>query len=137
MESTTDQPDSDCGKEFEKYMFICHLYAVRCAFGDISSLGTLVVKVLVALLRYTDIIPADKAYYEAGIATRVRTNYTRNRKFKFFRLYQCIMSVTHIIVIVPKDIYEIDWIWCLSPSLIYILWISSARLDKIKIGGNF
>ncbi|XP_025413024.1 intraflagellar transport protein 172 homolog isoform X3 [Sipha flava] len=69
-ESVANQTDSDCGKEFEKYTFVCHLYAVRCAFADISSLGTLVVKVLVALLRYTDIIPADKAYYEAGIAAR-------------------------------------------------------------------
>lgn len=68
----TSETDSDCGKEFEKYMFISHLYAMRCAFRDISSLGTLVVKLLVALLRYTDIIPADKAYYEAGIAAQVR-----------------------------------------------------------------
>lgn len=65
------QTDADYEKEFEKYMFISHLYAMRCAFCDISSLGTLVVKLLVALLRYTDIIPADKGYYEAGIATQV------------------------------------------------------------------
>lgn len=71
MEATV-KTDSDCGKEFEKYMFISHLYAMRCAFRDISSLGTLVIKCLVALLRYTDTIPADKAYYEAGIATQVR-----------------------------------------------------------------
>lgn len=71
MESTK-QTDSECGKEFEKYMFISHLYAMRCAFCDISSLGTLVVKLLVALLRYTDIIPADKGYFEAGIAAQVR-----------------------------------------------------------------
>lgn len=68
----TKQTDSDCGKEFEKYMFVSHLYATRCAICDISSLSTLVVKILVALLRYTDIIPADKAYYEAGIAAQVR-----------------------------------------------------------------
>lgn len=68
----TNQPESELGKEFEKYMFVSHLYAMRCAFGDISSLSSLVVKLLVALLRYTDIVPADKAYYEAGIATRVR-----------------------------------------------------------------
>lgn len=68
----TNQPESELGKEFEKYMFVSHLYAMRCAFGDISSLSALVVKLLVALLRYTDIVPADKGYYEAGIATRVR-----------------------------------------------------------------
>jgi len=64
--------DLDCGKEFEKCMFISHLYAMRCAFSDISSLELLVGKLLVALLRYTDIIPADKGYYEAGIAAQVR-----------------------------------------------------------------
>jgi len=66
-----NQPNSEIWKEFEKYMFISHLYAMRCAFGEISSLNALVVKLLVALLRYTDIIPADKGYYEAGIAVRV------------------------------------------------------------------
>lgn len=68
----TKQTESDCSKEFEKYMFVAHMYAMRCAFCNISSLGTLVVKILVALLRYTDIIPADKGYYEAGIAAQVR-----------------------------------------------------------------
>lgn len=66
-----DRSDTESKKEFEKYMFVCHLYAMRCAFSDVSSLVALVVKLLVALLRYTDIVPADKAYYEAGIATRV------------------------------------------------------------------
>ncbi|XP_050421465.1 intraflagellar transport protein 172 homolog [Adelges cooleyi] len=69
MESTK-QTDPDCGKEFEKYMFISHLYGMRCAFSPISSLSALVVKHLVALLRYTDVIPADKAYYEAGVAAQ-------------------------------------------------------------------
>ncbi|VVC40970.1 Armadillo-type fold,Tetratricopeptide-like helical domain [Cinara cedri] len=70
LTENVNQTDSDCGTEFEKYMFVSHLYAMRCAFRDISSLGTLVVKILVALLRYTDIIPADKGYYEAGIAAQ-------------------------------------------------------------------
>lgn len=69
---STKQTDSECGKEFERFMFIAHLYAMRCAFRDVSSLGTLVIKLLVALLRYTDVVPADKAYYEAGIAAQVR-----------------------------------------------------------------
>jgi len=52
---------------------------MRCAFSDISSLSALVVKLLVALLRYTDIIPADKGYYEAGIAARVRKDQLTRR----------------------------------------------------------
>lgn len=85
-ESTASQPDTDGRKEFEKYMFISHLYAMRCAFANVSSLGTLVVKVLVALLRYTDIIPADKAYYEAGIAARVRTYACKVQVYSFIPL---------------------------------------------------
>jgi len=74
----TNQPNSEIWKEFEKYMFISHLYAMRCAFGEISSLSALVVKLLVALLRYTDIIPADKGYYEAGISVRVCKDQLNN-----------------------------------------------------------
>ncbi|XP_050548069.1 intraflagellar transport protein 172 homolog [Daktulosphaira vitifoliae] len=74
MESTK-QTDPDCGKEFEKYMFISHLYGMRCAFSAVSSLSTLVVKLLVALLRYTDVIPADKGYYEAGMAAQDGKRY--------------------------------------------------------------
>lgn len=80
-----DRSDTECGKEFEKYMFVCHLYATRCAISDVSSLAALVVKLLVALLRYTDIVPADKAYYEAGIAARVRTKRLTN----ILNLYNC------------------------------------------------
>lgn len=75
-------------------MIVSHLYSMRCAFRDISSLGTLVSKLLVALLRYTDIIPADKAYYEAGIAAQVRTKSFRHFQPKCFMVLLILEILT-------------------------------------------
>ena len=58
-------------EEFEKLLTVCHYYALRCACKNVPSLAHISVKVSIALLRYTDIIPADKAYFEAGINARV------------------------------------------------------------------
>ncbi|CAH0385245.1 unnamed protein product [Bemisia tabaci] len=50
-----------------KLFKIAHYYAVRAACMDVASLELIVMKVSIALLRFSDIIPVDKAFYEAGI----------------------------------------------------------------------
>lgn len=55
---------------FEQLLLIAHYYAARAAFREVQSLQTLAVRISVALLRYTDIIPVDKGYYEAGMDLR-------------------------------------------------------------------
>ncbi|XP_065212288.1 intraflagellar transport protein 172 homolog [Planococcus citri] len=57
-------------KEFETLLLISHYYALRCACKNIPSLTPTILKISIALLRYTDIIPADKAYFEAGVTAR-------------------------------------------------------------------
>lgn len=51
---------------FKKLLLIAHYYATRSACRQVSSMKSVCVKISVALLRYTDIISADKAFYEAG-----------------------------------------------------------------------
>lgn len=51
---------------FKNLLLISHYYALRTACRQVSNLKGIGVKISVALLRYTDIIPADKAFYEAG-----------------------------------------------------------------------
>lgn len=52
---------------FRNLLLITHYYALRTACRQVPSLKSVGVKISAALLRYTDIIPADKAYYEAGM----------------------------------------------------------------------
>lgn len=49
-----------------------HYSAVRCSCRSSAqtSLNGLVLKVSVSLLRYTDVLLADRCYYEAGIEAR-------------------------------------------------------------------
>ncbi len=70
-DALTKERKMEACQEFEKLLFICHLYAVRCACKNVPSLSPIVVKISIALLRYSDLIPADKAYYEAGVDARV------------------------------------------------------------------
>ncbi|KAI4469980.1 hypothetical protein MML48_1g10818 [Holotrichia oblita] len=55
---------------FRTLLLIAHYYSVRALCKQVPSLKNIAVKISVALLRYTDILPADKAFYEAGIDLR-------------------------------------------------------------------
>ncbi|XP_064625451.1 intraflagellar transport protein 172 homolog [Lineus longissimus] len=54
-------------EEFENMMLVAHYYATRSACQAQKSLEGMATKLSVACLRHTDIIPADKAFYEAGV----------------------------------------------------------------------
>ncbi|XP_050517357.1 intraflagellar transport protein 172 homolog [Diabrotica virgifera virgifera] len=51
---------------FRNLLLVSHFYALRSACRQVPSLKVIAVKISTAILRYTDFIPADKAFYEAG-----------------------------------------------------------------------
>lgn len=61
--------DDGTADEFAKYTMIIHYTALRAACdnvkGQMSEIGC---KLAMALLRHTEIVPADRAFYEAGMA---------------------------------------------------------------------
>ncbi|KAL0271339.1 UNVERIFIED_CONTAM: hypothetical protein PYX00_008457 [Menopon gallinae] len=71
--------------EFETLLRIAHYYAARCAYRESKSLIPLATKISIALLRYTDIIPADKAFYEAGMDAKAAGR--NNEAFVFLNHY--------------------------------------------------
>jgi len=56
---------------FESLLTIAHYYAMRSAAMAHSMLQTVAAKLSVSLLRHTDIIPADRAFFEAGLMCKV------------------------------------------------------------------
>ena len=52
-------------------LLIAHYYAARSAAMGNKSTESIAAKLSVSLLRHTDIIPADKAFFEAGVMTKV------------------------------------------------------------------
>ena len=56
--------------DFQLLLLISHYLAVRSACQTQKALKELSSKVAVALLRHSDVIPADKAFYEAGMAAK-------------------------------------------------------------------
>ncbi|KAG5668038.1 hypothetical protein PVAND_015995 [Polypedilum vanderplanki] len=65
-----DAPDNAAIEKFEQLLLIAHYYATRAACRQVSALQNISVKISIALLRYTDIIPCDKGFYEAGMDLR-------------------------------------------------------------------
>merc|ERR1719471_231063 len=61
---------SEASRDFNLLLLISHYYATRAATEPHKQLSEISTKILISLLRHTDIIPADKAFYEAGIACR-------------------------------------------------------------------
>ncbi|KAK0069568.1 intraflagellar transport protein 172 isoform X1 [Biomphalaria pfeifferi] len=68
--SKTSEANGPQHEEFEKMLLIAHYCATRCAAQAQPSLDSIAGKLSVSLLRHTDIIPADKAFYEAGMACK-------------------------------------------------------------------
>jgi intraflagellar transport protein 172 len=68
---TSSDAGSAIHDEFDTLLVISHYYATRAASREIKALDHLVAKLSTSLLRHTDIIPADKAFYEAGVDCRV------------------------------------------------------------------
>ncbi|OWF38575.1 intraflagellar transport protein 172 homolog [Mizuhopecten yessoensis] len=72
-------------EEFEWMLLISHYYAARSVAMAHKSLDSVATKLSVSLLRHTDIIPADKAFYEAGMMCRA-TNQ-ENMAFVFLNRF--------------------------------------------------
>ena len=72
-------------RHFETQLLISHYLATRAAFQGIDQLDTLVAKLSTSLLRYTDIVPADKAFYEAGM--HCKAVGWENMAFVFFNRF--------------------------------------------------
>nr|XP_060478952.1 intraflagellar transport protein 172 homolog [Panthera onca] len=66
----SSEANSPAHEEFETMLLIAHYYATRSAAQSVKQLETVAAQLSVSLLRHTQLLPADKAFYEAGIATK-------------------------------------------------------------------
>ena len=71
-EAMTKDPmaDSQTLEDFKLLLLISHYCALRAACQSQRALKEVAAKLSVSLLRHSDIIPADKSFYEAGISAR-------------------------------------------------------------------
>ncbi|CAH1772611.1 unnamed protein product [Owenia fusiformis] len=81
----SSEANSPQSEEFETMLIIVHYYAAKCASLSHSSLDTIACKLAVSLLRHTEIIPADKAFYEAGMLCKATGQ--ENAAFVFLNRY--------------------------------------------------
>ncbi|KAL2082479.1 hypothetical protein ACEWY4_022297 [Coilia grayii] len=66
----SSEANSPAHEEFEQMLLIAHYYASRSAARGLDQLSAIVAKLSISLLRHTELIPADKAFYEAGLAAK-------------------------------------------------------------------
>lgn len=71
MQSNGGEIENSVQDRFENLLLIAHYYVARAACREVSALNNIAVKISVAILRYTEIIPVDKAFYEAGMDLRM------------------------------------------------------------------
>ncbi|XP_027053913.1 intraflagellar transport protein 172 homolog [Pocillopora damicornis] len=70
VEGLSKGSNSPQAQEFGVMLEVAHYYSTRCACMQHKSLDTLAAKLSTSLLRHSDIIPCDKAFYEAGVAAK-------------------------------------------------------------------
>nr|XP_032825685.1 intraflagellar transport protein 172 homolog [Petromyzon marinus] len=68
--SRSAEANSPAHEDFERLLLIAHYYATRSASLTVPQLNAIAAKLSISLLRHTDAIPADKAFYEAGMAAK-------------------------------------------------------------------
>ena len=71
--------------DFNILLLIAHYFAIRSATEPHDQLHELSTKISVSLLRHSDVVPADKAFYEAGTACK-KTGW-ENMAFVFLNRY--------------------------------------------------
>ncbi|CAF1215295.1 unnamed protein product [Adineta steineri] len=55
---------------FEILLWVSHMNAMRAACSEHEQLDTITAKLSISLLRHSDILPMDRAFYDAGIMCR-------------------------------------------------------------------
>lgn len=65
----TNPPDG-ISEHFDQLLLIAHYYVTRSVCRTVPSLNFIAVRLSIALLRYTDTIPVDKGFFEAGMDLR-------------------------------------------------------------------
>ncbi|KAM3602576.1 uncharacterized protein V6R79_006682 [Siganus canaliculatus] len=68
--SRSAEANSPAHEDFEQMLLIVHYCATRSAARGAEQLTGIAAKLSVSLLRHTELVPADKAFYEAGLACR-------------------------------------------------------------------
>ena len=63
---------SSAHREFEQCLLVSHYMCTRAACVGVAKLEEIAAKISVSLLRYTDILPPDRAFYQAGRECKVR-----------------------------------------------------------------
>ncbi|ESO08535.1 hypothetical protein HELRODRAFT_74793 [Helobdella robusta] len=70
LKKNLDQSKNAESDEFYNMFLAAHYYATRSACINHDSLAQLTCKLSTSLLRHSDLVPADKAFYEAGVASK-------------------------------------------------------------------
>uniref|UniRef100_A0A3B4XDD0 Intraflagellar transport 172 n=1 Tax=Seriola lalandi dorsalis TaxID=1841481 RepID=A0A3B4XDD0_SERLL len=68
--SESAEANSPAHEDFEQMLLIAHYYATRAGAKGVEQLISVAAKLSVSLLRHTELVPADKAFYEAGLSCR-------------------------------------------------------------------
>ncbi|XP_005948489.1 intraflagellar transport protein 172 homolog [Haplochromis burtoni] len=68
--SKSTEANTPAHEDFEQMLLISHYYATRSAAKGVEQLISIATKLSVSLLRHTELVPADKAFYEAGLACK-------------------------------------------------------------------
>lgn len=70
LRAESDDANETMFDRFEQLLLIAHFYTTRAACRDVAALHSIAVRISIAILRYTELIPIDKAFFEAGMDLR-------------------------------------------------------------------
>ncbi len=128
--SSTAEAGSLHHREFEQHLTISHYLATRAAFQGVDQLKTLVAKLSTSLLRHTDVVPADKAFYESGL--HCKAVGWENMAFIFFNRFLDLSEVS--LVAMQLNCLVINTVTVSRPSkkALWMPWITLTSRTQIS-----
>ncbi|XP_060165824.1 intraflagellar transport protein 172 homolog isoform X5 [Globicephala melas] len=105
----SSEANSPAHEEFETMLLIAHYYATRSAAQSIKQLETVAARLSVSLLRHTQLLPADKAFYEAGIAAKAVG--WENMAFIFLNRFLDLTDVSRAVVPRGWEVFPVPISW--------------------------
>ncbi|XP_043070065.1 intraflagellar transport protein 172 homolog [Drosophila bipectinata] len=70
LKESPEQAQSSFTGSMEQFLLVAHYYATRAACREVQALQPVALRLSLALLRHTDLLPVDKGFYEAGMDLR-------------------------------------------------------------------
>jgi hypothetical protein len=118
--------------EFSTLTMIAHYLAMRSACDGVGQLREVATKVTVSLLRHTDLLCADRAFYEAGMAcNQVCAPLAYSHLFKLAYSHLFKLAYSHLFKLAYSHLFKLAYSHLFKLAYSHLFKLAYSHLFKL------